>query len=114
MVPVTIILLVLVVAFVMSSWAYLFDSWKLRSGFSRIFSRQFVMMGGSGALVFLTVGTSVFVHGIVWPSWVLLLCAVGWAVASFRLLRRAWTDSTIRDREMRVQRTVNSGPGGKR
>lgn len=108
MVPTSLILLLLVVAFVFSALYYFFDSWKLTTNSSRLLSMQFLMMGGGAALIFLTIGVSIFTRGIVWLSWVLLACATGWVVASFRLLRKAWADMQVRDRERDIKRATTS------
>ncbi len=82
MVPTSLIMLVLFTAFLPASFAYLFGARE-----RRLVTPYFVVFGGNGALMVLTLVLQVLNVRSVWLSWVLLAAAIGlaaWTVVMFR------------------------------
>ena len=83
MVPTPLIMLVLLIAFVPSTFSYL-SGWPKR----RIINPYFALIGSIGVLMFVAVGLAVFDVHIVWLSWVLLALALLMVERSMTMLRR--------------------------
>jgi hypothetical protein len=93
MVPTSLILALLVVAFFPATFAYFF-AWPRR----RIVNEYFAVLGGCGAFMMITLALRVVSVQLVWLSWVLLVTAVLLAIASIPLLRKALALLAARER----------------
>jgi 4-amino-4-deoxy-L-arabinose transferase-like glycosyltransferase len=94
MVPTSLIIPILLVAFITSSWCYFF-----RNPEKRVMSVYFLMMGGSVGLILLTLGLEIFALNPAWLSWLLLLSSIVWVIASVRLLRQVVAEGRAKARE---------------
>jgi hypothetical protein len=82
MVPTSLILTILVVAFFPATFAYFF-AWPER----RIANIYFPIMAAPGLLMLLSIGLVVLRIEVVWLSWVLLATAIFCAITAICMLR---------------------------
>jgi len=99
MVPNSLILIVLLVAWAPSGFSYLF-SWPKR----RLVNPYFAVLAGSAALMVLTLILAVLGDQIVWLSWVLLVSGIVLIVLSIVMLRRALAVMREHDRQVAERR----------
>jgi hypothetical protein len=83
MVPNSLIMVLLVLAFFPATFSYLFG-WPKR----RLVNPYFAVLAGSAALMLFVVILAIFDLHIVWLSWVLLACAILSVARSIIMLRR--------------------------
>jgi hypothetical protein len=99
MVPTPLIMLILLIAFVPSTFSYLFG-WPKR----RILNPYFAVMWSIGTLMVVAVALAVFDVHIVWLSWVLLALALLMVERSMTMLRRARAATREYDRKQTERR----------
>jgi hypothetical protein len=103
MVPTTLILTVLLIAWAPSGFSYLF-SWPKR----RLVNPYFAVLGGSVGLMVFTLALAILDVRIVWLSWVLLASGILLVGRSIVMLRRSLAVVRERDREI-AQRRMRGG-----
>ena len=103
MVPTTLILTVLLIAWAPSGFSYLF-SWPKR----RLVNPYFAVLGGTVGLMLFTLILAIFDVRIVWLSWVLLASGILLVGRSIVMLRRSLAVVRERDREI-AQRRMRGG-----
>jgi hypothetical protein len=103
MVPASLIIVLLIVAFLSGSWYFFFTLWNLPGdsiGIHLVTNLPFVLMSSPVALIILTLFTSVAMPHVPWPSWVLF--AVTCLLVTFSL-RTLWKFVTVQQREARIE-----------
>ena len=101
MVPTSLIMLILIATFLPGSFAYLFGARE-----RRLMTPYFLVFGGNGALMFVTLMLPVFDVHSVWPSWALLGAALILSAATAVMFRRGMAAKDERDREIAERRAA--------
>jgi type IV secretory pathway TrbD component len=99
MVPTSLIITVLLVAFLIAWFAYFMQIPE-----RLILSRKFLLMGGPAAVMLFTVILAIIDVQVVWLSWVLLGTAILWLAASIPQFRSSLAASRARERLMNEHR----------
>ena len=94
MIPTSLIMVLLVIGFFSSSFAFFFTM-----AHDPLFDRYTIAMLGTGAVMILAVVLAVIPVQLVWLSWVLLVTAIGSLVVAIRLLRTSLVIMRARERE---------------
>ena len=93
MVPNSLILVILTVAYIPAAWGY-FWNWPKR----RVANVYFLVLGGVAAVMLVTVIMAIVGVQLVWLSWILLATAIILLIAAIRLFRTALAAVRARDR----------------
>jgi hypothetical protein len=99
MVPTSLILIVLLIAFFPGTFSYLF-AWPKR----RLVNPYFPVVGGIGALMIFTIILAISDVQIIWVSWVLLATSTLMAVLSVVMLRKALAVARAHERREAARR----------
>jgi ABC-type Fe3+-siderophore transport system permease subunit len=95
MIPTSLIMVLLVVGFFSSSFAFFFTM-----AHNPLVDRYTITMFGTGAVMVFAVVLAIIPVQLVWLSWVLLVIAVGSLVIAIRLLRTSLVIMRAREREL--------------